>query len=126
MLLITGATGFIGSRMAQRLRAQGLDLVLLGRLRNDVEQQRAAHLRSLGLTVHDVDLTSEEWSGYLSGVERVIHLAAAQHEANQPEAYFERINIEGTRRLLDASLKAGVRRLVYGSTIGVYGQALDG
>lgn len=126
MLLITGATGFIGSRMAERLHAQGLDLVLLGRLRNDVEQQRAANLRSLGLTVNDVDLTSEELSKYLSGVERVIHLAAAQHEANQPEAYFERINVEGTRRLLDASVKAGVRRLVYGSTIGVYGQALDG
>ena len=126
MLLITGATGFIGSRMAQRLHARGLELVLLGRLRNEVEQQRAAHLRSLGLTVNDVDLTSEDLSRYLDGVERVIHLAAAQHEANQPEPYFEKINVEGTRRLLDACVKEGVRRLVFGSTIGVYGQALDG
>lgn len=126
MLLITGATGFIGSRMAQRLHAKGVALVLLGRLRNDVEQQRANHLRSLGLTVNDVDLTSEDLSGYLDGVERVIHLAAAQHEANQPESYFEKINVEGTRRLLDASVKAHVLRFVYGSTIGVYGQALDG
>jgi dihydroflavonol-4-reductase len=126
MLLITGATGFIGSRMAQRLHAKNVDLVLLGRLRNEVEQKRVAELRRLGLDVRDVDLTSEDLQPVVARVERVIHLAAAQHEANQPESYFERINVGGTRRLLEACTKAGVRRFVYGSTIGVYGQALDG
>lgn len=126
MLLITGATGFIGSRMAQRLHVQAVDLVLLGRLRNDVERQRAETLASLGLEVSDVDLTSADLSGYVDGVDLVIHLAAAQHEANQPESYFEKINVGGTRRLLESSIAANVRRFVYGSTIGVYGQALDG
>lgn len=125
-ILITGATGFIGSRLAQRLLARNADLVLLGRLRNEVEQNRAADLRQLGLTVKEVDLTSEPLEPVVVGVERVIHLAAAQHEANQAESYFERVNVGGTRRLLEASTQAGVRRFVYGSTIGVYGQALDG
>lgn len=126
MILITGATGFIGSRMAQRLQNQGVELRLLGRLRNDVERSRAATLQSLGLAVHEIDLTEADLAGQVEGVDFVIHLAAAQHEANQPEAYFEKVNVQGTRRLLEASIAANVRRFVYGSTIGVYGQALDG
>jgi dihydroflavonol-4-reductase len=126
MILITGATGFIGSRMAQRLKEQDGRLVLLGRLRNEAEQKRAADLQALGLDVHEVDLTTEDLSRYVDGVDLVIHLAAAQHEANQPESYFEKVNVGGTRRLLQASVDAKVRRFVYGSTIGVYGQALEG
>lgn len=126
MILITGATGFIGSRMARRFHGKGLSVRLLGRLRNEVEQQRAAELDSLGLPVADIDLTKDDLSSFVSDVDMVIHLAAAQHEANQPESYFESINVGGTERLLKASVAAGVRRFVYGSTIGVYGEALDG
>jgi nucleoside-diphosphate-sugar epimerase len=56
----------------------------------------------------------------------VIHLAAAQHEAQAPESHFHRVNVEGTRSLLDLAAKAGVRRFVHGSTIGVYGSAAAG
>jgi nucleoside-diphosphate-sugar epimerase len=126
MILITGATGFIGSRMATRLHARGLKLRLLGRLRNDVEKRRAADLESLSLSVEDIDLTAQDLKPYVEGVDLVVHLAAAQHEANQPEEYFERINVQGTRRLLEACVTNNVARFVYGSTIGVYGQALDG
>jgi nucleoside-diphosphate-sugar epimerase len=65
-------------------------------------------------------------SSLLQGVERVIHLAAAQHEANVPDSYFHEVNVVGTRALLAASAKAGVRRFVYGSTIGVFGSAISG
>jgi dihydroflavonol-4-reductase len=126
MILITGATGFIGSRMAQRFHAQGIGLRLLGRSRNEVEQERVATLKALGLTVNDIDVTADDLSALVDGVDLVMHLAAAQHEANRPESYFEKVNIQGTQRLLEASIRAGVRRFVYGSTIGVYGEALDG
>lgn len=126
MIVITGATGFIGSRMAARLREEGENVVLLGRSRNDMERQRADRLGERGLQVHDADLTVDDLAPFVEGADRVIHLAAAQHEANQPESYFERINVGGTRRLLEACVSAGVRRFVYGSTIGVYGQALAG
>lgn len=125
-ILLTGATGFIGARMAERLHGKGLQLTLLGRMRNEIERGRAAALRGLGLQVHDVDVGSPDVADHLAGTDVVIHLAAAQHEANQPAAYFERINVGGTRSLLEASVSAGVRRFVYGSTIGVYGQALEG
>lgn len=125
-MLITGATGFIGARMAERLHHKGLPLVLFGRMRNDIERRRAGLLRGLGLQVHDVDVENPEVAQLMSGVEVVVHLAAAQHEANQPATYFERINVGGTRALLEAGVAAGIRRFVYGSTIGVYGQALHG
>jgi nucleoside-diphosphate-sugar epimerase len=62
----------------------------------------------------------------LPGHDAVIHLAAAQHEAGRPETYFQRVNVEGTERLLGLAARAGVRRFVHGSTIGVYGGAAEG
>jgi nucleoside-diphosphate-sugar epimerase len=48
-------------------------------------------------------------------------LAAAQHEMHISDAQFWRVNVEGTRNVLEASVRAGVGRFIYGSTIGVYG-----
>ena len=62
----------------------------------------------------------------VAGRDTIIHLAAAQHESGVPDSYFETVNVAGTRNLLAASRDAGVRRFVYGSTIGVYGSAASG
>jgi nucleoside-diphosphate-sugar epimerase len=59
----------------------------------------------------------------VQGCQAVIHLAAAQHEANVPDEYFFDVNVNGTQTLLDASRSAEVKRFVYGSTIGVYGES---
>ena len=124
-ILITGATGFIGARMAELFEANGDELILLGRLSTESEIRRGEHLSTLGLTIHDVDLTEQDLIQYTRGVDVVIHLAAAQHEANKPESYFEKVNVGGTRSLLDAATSSGVRRFVYGSTIGVYGNIAE-
>jgi nucleoside-diphosphate-sugar epimerase len=121
-VLITGATGFIGSRLAETCKSRGFDVVALGQENNDVERGRNANLRRVGVTVASLDLGSDAALGaQLAGVDVVFHLAAAQHEMNKPDSHFWAINVEGTRRLLDASVAAGVRRFVHGSTIGVYG-----
>ncbi len=60
------------------------------------------------------------------GVEVVYHLAAAQHEANVPNQRFWEVNVTGTKNILEASVNAGVRRFVHGSTIGVYGPTPEG
>jgi nucleoside-diphosphate-sugar epimerase len=57
----------------------------------------------------------------LAGHDAVIHLAAAQHEAEAPESHFRKVNVDGTRTLLTLALEGGVRRFIHGSTIGVYG-----
>jgi nucleoside-diphosphate-sugar epimerase len=121
--LITGATGFIGCRMAELLHRDGRDVAGVGLVRNDVEAERADALRRAGVPLIEADLSSPgELGQACQGVETVIHLAAAQHEANVDAAYFLRINVEGTRELLHTSERHGVKRVFYASSIGVYGR----
>jgi nucleoside-diphosphate-sugar epimerase len=120
--LITGATGFIGSRLALHCLEEGLAVRALGRRRSGVEEENARELEAKGAEVVETSLGDRKrLAADMAGVEIVFHLAAAQHEANVPDAYFREVNIEGTRSILDAAESAGVGRVVHGSTIGVYG-----
>ncbi len=125
-LYITGASGFIGCQLAQYARQRGYAVTAASAVRNDAERQRVAWLERAGIAVEAVSLEDRAaLLASLRGQQVVIHLAAAQHEAHAPESYFHRVNVEGTRRLLEAASNAGVRRFVHGSTIGVYGAARD-
>ena len=126
-VLITGSTGFIGSRLAMKCHEAGHDVVALGQLNTPIEEFRTKELREQGVEIRSIAL--EDKAGLvesLAGCQTVYHLAAAQHEANVPDEYFRRVNVDGTRNILDASIEANVQRFVHGSTIGVYGSALDG
>ncbi|MBS0613547.1 MAG: NAD-dependent epimerase/dehydratase family protein [Proteobacteria bacterium] len=126
-LLVTGASGFIGCRLAQILVEQGHSVIATGRSANEIESARVARLSAAGIRVHEGSLLTPGFADTLvAGCEAVIHLAAAQHEGNVPDAYFRDVNVGGTRALIGAAIEAGVRRFVYGSTIGVYGSARDG
>ena len=126
-LLLTGASGFIGSRLALRARAQSHDFIAIGMANTPAEKVRISELAAAGIEVRLGSLKDAEFLAEVTrGVDAVIHLAAAQHETSVPESYFLDVNVEGTRALLEASLQAGVRRFVYGSTIGVYGAAHAG
>jgi dihydroflavonol-4-reductase len=126
-LLLTGATGFIGSRLALAARERNFDIALTGQANSVTERSRAAALESAGLSLARGSLQDPAFARSLvQGCDAVIHLAAAQHEANVSDTYFEEINVGGTRTLLEASRDAGVKRFVYGSTIGVYGSATQG
>ena len=76
-----------------------------------------------GIAIEQGPLQDAEFARRIAaGCQVVIHLAAAQHEANVPDEYFFDVNVNGTRSLIEASKRAGVGRFVYGSTIGVYGE----
>lgn len=123
-ILITGATGFIGAHLAHEARAHGHSVIATGKTNNDQELARRLQLESEGMAIRIGALEEPTFaSEVVAGCDGVIHLAAAQHEANVPDEYFYRVNVEATRVLLDACVQAGVRRFVYGSTIGVYGAA---
>lgn len=123
-MLITGGTGFIGSRLALHTRGQGHDIVVAGQLNSDAERARSQELESAGISVEQGPLQDPAHARRVTeGCQAVIHLAAAQHEANVPDDYFFDVNVNGTRTLIEASKSAGVQRFVYGSTIGVYGES---
>jgi len=122
-MLVTGASGFIGSRLALHAAAMGHALVVAGQSNTDAERLRLKELADAGIRVEQGALQEESFArGLVQGCDVVIHLAAAQHEANVPDAYFFDVNVNGTRKLLASAQAAGVKRFVYGSTIGVYGE----
>lgn len=126
-LLITGATGFIGSRLALHARRSGYDVLATGRAELDVECERLHELRSANVRAEAGLLQDAAFVGKLvRDRDVVIHLAAAQHEAGESDAYFRSTNVDAVRILLDACKHAGIRRFVYGSTMGVFGEACDG
>jgi dihydroflavonol-4-reductase len=117
LALVTGATGFLGSHVARVLAEQGAELRLLVRPTSD--------LRNLdGLDVDRVvgdlrDAASIEKA--LSGCEVVFHVAADYRLWAQDPAEMYRSNVEGTRSLLEAVRKQGVRRVVYTSSVATMG-----
>jgi dihydroflavonol-4-reductase len=123
-MLVTGGTGFIGSRLALAARDQGHSIVVAGQLNTDAERARAEQLARAGIALERGSLQDPAYARrVVQGCQHVIHLAAAQHEANVPDKYFFDVNVEGTRTLIEACKAAGVGRFLYGSTIGVYGES---
>jgi len=126
-VLITGGTGFIGSRLALKCLEQGIVVRVLGQENNTAESENRKLIEARGGEVVLASVTDKaRVPELLAGIDIVYHLAAAQHEANVPDQRFWDVNITGTKYLLEASVNTGVKRFVYGSTIGVYGVALDG
>jgi dihydroflavonol-4-reductase len=123
-LLVTGATGFIGSRLALHTHRLGWDVIATGRAELPVEIERLNELRAANVRIETGVLQDAALADrVLQDRDCVIHLAAAQHESEKPESYFRSINVDATRDLLERCVTAGVKRFVYGSSIGVYGES---
>ena len=123
-VLITGGTGFIGSRLALRYLEGGHQVHVLGQVNTAAESTNRDSLEAAGAVVVLGSITdSTLLEDVVSGAQLVFHLAAAQHEMNVPDERFDGVNVDGTRKVLEASSRAGVKRFVHGSTIGVYGPA---
>jgi nucleoside-diphosphate-sugar epimerase len=121
LVLLTGANGFIGRILCDVLSRDGC--VLRTALRRDCPVPFAAE----NVPVGDICATTD-WSAALRGVECVIHLAARAHVMRDPRSsslYME-TNAHGTRCLAEAAARAGVRRLVFLSTVKVNGEEAAG
>jgi nucleoside-diphosphate-sugar epimerase len=126
-IFLTGGSGFIGSRVARIAVELGHEVTVVTAVNNTAERARCDALTSAGIKVVIAPLEdSFALARALVNQEVVIHLAAAQHEAHAGEIHFHQVNVEGTRRLLELAARAGVKRFVHGSTIGVYGSAAAG
>jgi uncharacterized protein YbjT (DUF2867 family) len=118
MILLTGATGFVGGHVARVLRDAGKPVRCLVRNRRSAE-----HLERLGCELAEGDMTdAASLRGAAESVATVVHLVAIRQ--GKPEQ-FERIMSRGTRDLLDAARDAGVRRFVLMSALGTSEQTKD-
>ena len=107
-ILVTGGTGFLGSRLVRRLAEMGHRVRAMA-VEND---PLLASLDGVGCEVVTADITRPETlAEALAGVGTVFHLAAVLY-ADAPEL-FRRVNLEGTRHLVDACVRAGVPHFVY-------------
>ena len=112
MILVTGGTGFVGSHLIKRLRQEGVPVRALVR-----NPDKAKALKDLGVDVvkgNISDAASLEKGA--TSVERVVHLVGIIQEV--PGATFEGVHVDGTRNLLEAAKKSGVRHVFYQSALG--------
>ena len=119
IILITGATGAIGPRVVHaldqagfRIRAFSVDAPASGMFPQNVEVL-------IGDVTDQVAVQSA-----MQGVDAVVHMAALLHIVNPPPEMrekYERVNVGGTATVVEAAIKAGVKRVVLFSTIAVYG-----
>jgi len=122
--LVTGGSGFLGTHLVARLAGLGWAVRCAAR--------RPWERPPPGVEVAVVGEVgpATDWAAALEGTEIVFHLAARAHVPAESEhasdAQFARVNVEGSARLARAAAQAGVRRVVYVSTIGVHGDRTDG
>lgn len=115
MILVTGATGFVGRALTSELEKRGI-------AHRPVSRAPAAGFHAIGAIDGATD-----WSAALAGVDTVVHLAARVHvmqdTAASPLAAFRAMNVEATINLARQAASAGVRRFVFLSSIKVNGEA---
>jgi len=116
---VTGGTGFVGGHLVRKLRERGDDVLALVR-----SPQKAGMIRELGCEIVRGDLGDEEViRKAVVGCDAVFHVAA-MYEVGIPEskkAAMYDANVKGTERVIDAAVEAGLGKIVYVSTVGVFG-----
>jgi UDP-glucose 4-epimerase len=120
--LVTGGAGFIGSNLARLLIDEGSDVIIYDNFssgyRRNVEEIPAAQI--IEGDIRD----AERLAGAMRGVDRVFHLAASVGNTRSIEHPIEdsEINVIGTLRVLDAARATGVRKIVFSSSAGIFGE----
>lgn len=116
-VLVTGATGFTGGRLAVRLAEQGQRVRAMVRKGSDT-----SYLQGRGIEFFEGDITdADAVERAVQGCEKVYHIAACFRTAGHPDSYYRDVNYRGALYVLDAAKKHGCERVAHCSTIGVHG-----
>ncbi len=115
--LVTGANGFTGSYMVKNLLKNGYTVRGLVRKSSNLDL-----IKDLEIELVYADLAKDEISKeIMEGIDVVYHVGAAFRIEGVPESYFWDVNVKGTKKLLEAAKKAGIKKFIHCSTVGVQG-----
>jgi dihydroflavonol-4-reductase len=117
LAFVTGATGFLGSHVAHVLAEQGADLRLLVRSTSNLKNLEGLNAETATGDLRDPASLQKA----MAGCETVFHVAADYRLWVRDPAEMYRSNVEGTRAVLEAARKNGVRNVVYTSTVATIG-----
>jgi nucleoside-diphosphate-sugar epimerase len=116
-VLVTGATGFIGGRLAEALVKAGYEVKGLARQTSDTSLLKKLDIEIINGDIRDAAAMKKA----VSDCQCVYHLAGKTTKDHLSKKHYYAHNVQGTKNVAQAALEAGVSRLVYASTIGVYG-----
>ena len=120
--LVTGATGFVGAAVARALLGGQWQVRVLARRGSD-----RRNLQNLNVEVCEGDLgDSSSLEHAAQGCDGLFHVAADYRLGAPDPAELYRVNVEGTRKVLSAAYRAGIRRIVYTSSVATIGIPADG
>lgn len=120
-ILVTGATGFTGQALCERLIKDGQQVTAFVRPSSNIDR-----LQEIGVHCVNTDITSgSDVDRNFTGFDLVYHIAAAYRTEHSTEDIFRQVNLEATRNLLEASKKNGIQRFIHCSTVGVQGEIDD-
>ena len=112
---VTGATGFVGSNVVRQLVAMGHEVVVSVR-----SPAKAQELADLGVSIHQGDVTEKEsMRAPMQGVDGVFHIAGWYKIGVRDKSDGEKINVQGTRNVLELMRELGILKGVYTSTLAV-------
>ncbi len=115
--LVTGANGFTSSYLIKNLLQKGYSVRGLVRRSSKLDLLDGQDIEFVYADLATDQITDE----IMSGIDVVYHIGAAYRTEGVPQHYFWDVNVEGTKKLLDAALKAGVKKFIHCSTVGVQG-----
>ena len=115
---LSGASGFVGSTLARELVSQGWNTHVLVRPDSSLTE-----LQGVSLTVHEGDLTDRDSliSAMPANVDAVFHVAASTNFWSRRNDEQDRVNIGGTRHMIDAAESAGAKRFIHTSSFTTWG-----
>ena len=129
--VVTGAAGFIGSHLSERLVAEGVEVIGIDAFTDFYERSaKEDNLRSLSTNpafrLIEADLRTDDFDDHLEGADLIVHLAAQPGVRDSWGRGFEVYvghNVLATQRVLDAAVRTGIERVVYASSSSIYGAA---
>lgn len=109
-IAVVGGSGFLGSRLSKRLTAAGSDHIIFDK--NTVNKDDVF-----------LDVTKKETLTSLNGSDIIINLAAVHRDDIRPLSLYDDVNVEGAENICDAAEKYGVKKIIFTSSVAIYGFA---